>query len=109
MAILEKKCLLDGVGGSSSTKATEVTESYYIKFDEVLLNASEAIIQSGFFCGDAHPDIVWLSLESIDAESLSGQEWILNLNYSTEESDDNTSSGGGSGGTDFKTDVNFGK
>lgn len=110
MNILEKKCLLDGVGGSSSTKGTELNESYYVKFDEVLTNASDAIIGSGFFCGDAHPTITALSLATIDAESISGQEWILNLNYSTEETDDNSSSGGGAGGgTDFKTDVNFGK
>ena len=111
MNVIEKKCLLDGVGGSSTTKGTELTESYYVKFDEVLTNASDAINNSGFFCGDAHPSIVELSLANIDAESLSGQEWILNLSYSTEQTNDNESSGGGGagGGTDFKTDVQFSK
>ncbi len=105
MIILEKKCLLDGANGSSTTESTELSETWYIKYDEVASDASIAISHSGFFCGLEHPNNVWLSLQSIDAESISGQEWIISLNYTTEQTNINN----GGDAEDFKTDVQFSK
>jgi len=105
MIILEKKCLLDGANGSSTTESTELSETWYIKYDEVASDASIAISHSGFFCGLEHPNNVWLSLQSIDAESISGQEWIISLSYTTEQT--NVNNGGDA--EDFKTDVQFSK
>jgi len=105
MIILEKKCLLDGANGSSTTESTELQETWYIKYDEVASDASIAISHSGFFCGLEHPNNVWLSLQSIEAESISGQEWIISLSYTTEQT--NVNNGGDA--EDFKTDVQFSK
>ena len=105
MIILEKKCLLDGANASSTTESSELSETWYIKYDEIADDASNAISHSGFFCGDEHPNNVWLSLQSIDAESISGQEWILSLNYTTEQTNVNNIDNP----QDFKTDVQFSK
>jgi hypothetical protein len=105
MIILEKKCLLDGANGSSTTESTELSETWYIKYDEVASDASIAISHSGFFCGLEHPNNVWLSLQSIEADSISGQEWIISLSYTTEQT--NVNNGGDA--EDFKTDVQFSK
>ena len=105
MIILEKKCLLDGANGSSTTESTELSETWYIKYDEVASDASVAISHSGFFCGLEHPNNVWLSLQSIEADSISGQEWVISLNYTTEQTNINN----GEGDVNFKTDVQFGK
>ena len=105
MIILEKKCLLDGANGTSTTEATELSETWYIKYDEVATDASIAIGHSGFFAGDEHPNNAWLSLQNIDAESLSGQEWIISLTYTTEQTNVNNSDNP----DDFKTDVQFSK
>jgi hypothetical protein len=105
MIILEKKCLLDGANGSSTTESTELSETWYIKYDEVASDASVAISHSGFFCGLEHPNNVWLSLQSIEADSISGQEWIISLNYTTEQTNINN----GGDAEDFKTDVQFSK
>ena len=105
MIILEKKCLLDGASGSSTTESTELSETWYIKYDEVASDASIAISHSGFFCGLEHPNNVWLSLQSIEADSISGQEWVISLNYTTEQTNINN----GGDAEDFKTDVQFGK
>ncbi|MAR18299.1 MAG: hypothetical protein CML44_02895 [Rhodobacteraceae bacterium] len=105
MIILEKKCLLDGANGSSTTESTELSETWYIKYDEVASDASIAISHSGFFCGLEHPNNVWLSLQSIEADSISGQEWVISLNYTTEQTNINN----GGDAEDFKTDVQFGK
>jgi hypothetical protein len=105
MIILEKKCLLDGANGSSTTESTELSETWYIKYDEVASDASVAISHSGFFCGLEHPNNVWLSLQSIEADSISGQEWIISLSYTTEQT--NVNNGGDA--EDFKTDVQFSK
>jgi len=105
MIILEKKCLLDGANGSSTTESTELSETWYIKYDEVASDASIAISHSGFFCGLEHPNNVWLSLQSIEADSISGQEWVISLNYTTEQTNINN----GGDAEDFKTDVQFSK
>ena len=105
MIILEKKCLLDGANGSSTTESTELSETWYIKYNEVASDASIAISHSGFFCGLEHPNNVWLSLQSIEADSISGQEWIISLNYTTEQTNINN----GGDAEDFKTDVQFSK
>ena len=105
MIILEKKCLLDGANGSSTTESTELSETWYIKYDEVASDASVAISHSGFFCGLEHPNNVWLSLQSIEADSISGQEWVISLNYTTEQTNINN----GGDAEDFKTDVQFSK
>jgi len=107
MIILEKKCLLDGATASSTTKDQELSETWYIKYDEIAVDPSEAIRHSGFFCGDEHPNNVGLSLQSIEADSISGQEWVLSLNYTTEQTNKNNSDSGD--GEDFKTDVQFSK
>ncbi|MAR20432.1 MAG: hypothetical protein CML44_13765, partial [Rhodobacteraceae bacterium] len=105
MIILEKKCLLDGASGSSTTESTELQETWYVKYDEVATDASVAISHSGFFCSEQHPNNVWLSLQNIDAESISGQEWIISLNYSTDQTNNNNTDVE----DDFKTDVQFSK
>lgn len=105
MIILEKKCLLDGANASSTTESSELSETWYIKYDEIADDASNAISHSGFFCGEEHPNNIWLSLQSIDAESISGQEWILSLNYTTEQTNINNIDNP----QDFKTDVQFSK
>ena len=105
MIILEKKCLLDGANGSSTTESTELSETWYIKYDEVATDASIAIAHSGFFAGEEHPNNVWLSLQSIDAESISGQEWIISLSYTTDQTNTNNVDNP----EDFKTDVQFSK
>ena len=105
MNILEKKCLLDGASGSSTTDSTELSETWYIKYNKVASDASIAISHSGFFCGLEHPNNVWLSLQSIEADSISGQEWVISLNYTTEQTNINN----GGDAEDFKTDVQFSK
>lgn len=103
MIIEQKKCLLEGASGSSSYRDSDINETYYIKYDEMALNANDAIRHSGFFVGEAHPNNEWFSLISIDADAISGREWIIALNYSTDQTNDNPSD------TDFKTDVRHGK
>ena len=106
MIILEKKCLLDGANGSSTTESTlNFQETWYIKYDEIATDASDAISHSGFFAGEEHPNNVWLSLQSVDAESISGQEWIISLSYTTEQTNINNVDNP----EDFKTDVQFSK
>jgi len=107
MNIIEKKCLLDGASASSTTKESELIETWYIQYDEASIDASEAIRHSGFFCGEEHPNQVWLSLESIDVEPLSGKDWIFSLTYTTDQTNKNDSDSGDA--QDFKTDVQFSK
>ena len=103
MIILKKECLLDGATGSSNFKSSVLEEKYYILYDVVAFDSSEAIINSGFFVGQAHPNNSFFSLQTIDVEAVSGQEWIISLTYTTLQTDNNGSD------IDFKTDVNFGK
>jgi len=103
MIILKKECLLDGATGSSNFKSSVLEEKYYILYDDVAFDSSEAIINSGFFVGQAHPNNSFFSLQTIEAEAVSGQEWIISLTYTTLQTDNNGSD------IDFKTDVNFGK
>ena len=103
MIILEKRCLLEGASGSSNYRDSEINETYYIKYDEVVSDSNEAIRHSGFFVGEAHPNSEWFSLVNVDADAISGQEWIIGLSYSTDQTNDNPSD------VDFKTDVRHGK
>ena len=103
MIIEEKYCLLDGSSASSTYKESTLEEQWYIKYDSTATDPNEAIRHSGFLNGEEHPNNIWFSLESIDAEALSGQEWIVSLTYTTRQTDINGSD------VDFKTDVQFGK
>lgn len=103
MIILERKCLLEGATGSSNYRESEMSETYYIKYDTVVFDASEAIRHCGFLVGAEHPNNIWFSLASIEADAISGQEWIIALNYNTDQTNDNQSD------VDFKTDVRHGK
>jgi len=103
MIIQDKYCLLDGASASSNYNESVLEEQWYIKFDSVANDANEVIRQSGFLVGEEHPNNVWFSLESIDAEAMSGQEWVISLTYTTRQTDSNGSD------VDFKTDVQFSK
>ena len=103
MIIEEFKCLLEGASGSSNYRESEINETYYIKYDEIVADANEAIRHCGFIVGAQHPNNVWFSLGNIDADAISGQEWIIALTYNTDQTNDNQSD------IDFKTDVRHGK
>ena len=103
MVILDKYCLLDGSSASSNYNESVLDEQWYVKYDIVASDPNEAIRHSGFFVGEAHPNNVWFSLESINAEAMSGQEWIISLTYTTRQTNENGSD------VDFKTDVQFSK
>jgi len=103
MNIVEFKCLLEGANGSSNYRDSEFNETYYIKYDAVANDPNEAIRHCGFLVGSEHPNNVWFSLSNIDADAISGQEWIISLTYSTDQTNDNQSD------VDFKTDVRHGK
>ena len=103
MIIVDKYCLLDGSSASSNYSESVLDEQWYVKYDTVASDPNEAIRHSGFFVGEEHPNNVWFSLQSISAEAMSGQEWIVSLTYTTRQTDVNGSD------VDFKTDVQFSK
>ena len=103
MIIVDKYCLLDGSSASSNYSESVLEEQWYIKYDTVASDPNEAIRHSGFFVGEEHQNNVWFSLQSISAEAMSGQEWIVSLTYTTRQTDNNGSD------VDFKTDVQFSK
>lgn len=103
MVIVDKYCLVDGSSASSTYNESTLEEQWYIKYDTVASDPNEAIRNSGFLNGEEHPNNVWFSLQSIEAEAQSGQEWIISLTYTTRQTDINGSD------VDFKTDVQFSK
>ena len=103
MVIVDKYCLVDGSSASSTYNESTLEEQWYIKYDTVASDPNEAIRNSGFLNGEEHPNNVWFSLQSIEAEAQSGQEWIISLTYTTRQTDINGSD------VDFKTDIQFSK
>jgi len=102
MSIVSQRFLKNNQGANRDFAGTSLTEILYIEFSEVQSDSLEALKSAEIFVGDPHRNHEELSIDTIDTESMSGTQWFLTINYTTQATFDNPN---GDENTDFRFSV----